>query len=227
MTFLYPPLSVSLAGGATSANQVLELAELVAIEADTTTIAEDTTSIDAKTPALGAAATVASVPVNIASDQTVPVSAAALPLPTGASTSANQTTANNSLSSIDGKITACNTGAVVISSGNVTVNALAPVDYLDAVLIDAAGTPITASSGNPLQVIASTAAAVKKIEINDTTGYLIGLYTGVALSEVLHTILPLGGGNVDVNLPSGTRVSLRALENSAIVVGQITFNCLG
>ncbi len=31
-------------------------------------------------------------------------------------TSANQTTANSSLSSIDGKITACNTGAVVISS---------------------------------------------------------------------------------------------------------------
>lgn len=37
-------------------------------------------------------------------------------LPTGAATSASQTTGNNSLSSIDGKITACNTGAVVVSS---------------------------------------------------------------------------------------------------------------
>lgn len=37
-------------------------------------------------------------------------------LPSGAATSANQTTANASLSSIDGKITAVNTGAVVISS---------------------------------------------------------------------------------------------------------------
>lgn len=41
-------------------------------------------------------------------------------LPTGASTAANQTTTNNSLSSIDGKITACNTGAVVVSSGTIT-----------------------------------------------------------------------------------------------------------
>jgi len=36
----------------------------------------------------------------------VPISAASLPLPTGASTSANQTTANSSLSSIDTKLTA-------------------------------------------------------------------------------------------------------------------------
>lgn len=47
---------------------------------------------------------------------TQPVSAASLPLPSGAATSANQTMANTSLSSIDGKITACNTGAVTVSS---------------------------------------------------------------------------------------------------------------
>lgn len=41
-------------------------------------------------------------------------------LPTGASTSALQTTGNSSLASIDGKITAVNTGAVVISSGTLT-----------------------------------------------------------------------------------------------------------
>lgn len=40
---------------------------------------------------------------------TVPVSAASLPLPTGASTEAT-------LSSLNGKVTACNTGAVVVSS---------------------------------------------------------------------------------------------------------------
>lgn len=48
-------------------------------------------------------------------------------LPTGAATSALQTTGNSSLStiagdttSLDGKVTACNTGAVVIASGTVT-----------------------------------------------------------------------------------------------------------
>lgn len=54
---------------------------------------------------------------------TQPISAAALPLPTGASTAANQTTGNTSLASIDGKVTACNTAAVVVASGSVTANA--------------------------------------------------------------------------------------------------------
>ena len=65
-------------------------ADTSSIATDASTIAGDTTSIDGKTPALGAAATAASVPVNIASDQTVPISAASLPLPTGAATAANQ-----------------------------------------------------------------------------------------------------------------------------------------
>lgn len=53
---------------------------------------------------LGTKTTANSTAVNIASDQTVPVSAASLPLPSGASTSALQTTGNTSLSSIDGKL---------------------------------------------------------------------------------------------------------------------------
>jgi hypothetical protein len=44
------------------------------------------------------------------------IDASSLPLPTGASTSAKQDTGNTSLASIDGKITAVNTGAVVVSS---------------------------------------------------------------------------------------------------------------
>lgn len=61
-------------------------------------------SIDAGIPAaLGAATIAASMPVNIASDQIVPISASSLPLPTGAATAANQATTNASLTSIDGK----------------------------------------------------------------------------------------------------------------------------
>ena len=51
-----------------------------ATEATLSTVAGDTTSLDAKAPALGAALIAASTPVNIASDQTVPISASALPL---------------------------------------------------------------------------------------------------------------------------------------------------
>jgi hypothetical protein len=69
-------------------------------------------SIDAGIPnALGAAVIASSMPVNIASDQVVPVSASALPLPSGASTSALQGTGNTSLSSIDTKLTSQATAA--------------------------------------------------------------------------------------------------------------------
>lgn len=64
-----------------------------------TTLSAIRTWVEART---GAKTTANSVAVNIASDQTVPVSAASLPLPTGAATSANQTTANTSLASIAG-----------------------------------------------------------------------------------------------------------------------------
>ncbi len=85
-------------------------------------------SIDGKTPALGQALAAASVPVVLTAAQlstltplttvavtgtfwqaTQPISAAALPLPSGASTEAT-------LSSLNGKVTAVDTGAVVVAS---------------------------------------------------------------------------------------------------------------
>lgn len=73
----YPASSSSSTGGATAANQVLEIADLDAI--------------NTKTPALGQAVMASSSPVVIASNQTaVPVSAASLPLPSGAATEATQ-----------------------------------------------------------------------------------------------------------------------------------------
>lgn len=83
-------------GAATSAKQDTEIASLA--------------SIDGKIPAQGQALMAASSPVVIASNQSaVPVSASALPLPSGAATEAT-------LSSLNGKVTAVNTGAVVVSS---------------------------------------------------------------------------------------------------------------
>lgn len=76
-------------GVATAANQATANTALSAIESNTANI-----------PSKGSATTANSLPVNIASDQTVPVSASSLPLPTGAATAANQTTANTSLATI-------------------------------------------------------------------------------------------------------------------------------
>ena len=77
---------------------------------NTSALALDATlsTMSGKLPAtLGAHVTAASMAVNIASDQTVPISAASLPLPAGASTSANQTTIGNQTTKInDGTNTA-------------------------------------------------------------------------------------------------------------------------
>ena len=54
---------------------------------------------------------------------TQPVSATSLPLPTGAATAAKQDTEIASLASIDGKITAVNTGAVVVSGSSLPTGA--------------------------------------------------------------------------------------------------------
>lgn len=79
-------------------------------------------NIDTKLPAsVGQKAMAASLPVVVASDQSaVPISAVSLPLPSGAATSANQTTGNSSLSSIDTKTPALGQ-AVMASSQPVAI----------------------------------------------------------------------------------------------------------
>lgn len=69
---------------------------------------------------LGQQASAASLPVVIASDQTVPISAASLPLPTGAATAALQTTGNTSLSSIDTKTPTLVSGRQPVDGSGVT-----------------------------------------------------------------------------------------------------------
>lgn len=80
----------------------------------------------AKQPAFGVAGSASTEVITvqgIASGTAQPISAASLPLPANAATDAKQDTGNTSLASIDGKITAVNTGAVVVASGSITANA--------------------------------------------------------------------------------------------------------
>lgn len=68
----YPAVNVSIpAGGATAANQVLEIAQLTAINSNTTGVATETTlsAINTKTPALGQALAAASTPVVLTAAQ--------------------------------------------------------------------------------------------------------------------------------------------------------------
>jgi len=133
-------VNLSGTGLATSALQTSGNAILTTIDADTGTIstnsgtiAGDTTSIDGKIPSLGTAAMAASSPITVATDDTQFgaigaasdvdgnihgqlrfIGEAVDGLETDIATIAGDTT------SIDGKITACNTGAI---AGTVTANA--------------------------------------------------------------------------------------------------------
>ncbi len=105
---------------------------------------------------------------------------------------------------------------------------LTVVDRLDADVLDASVSNIPASAAAPLEVVASTAAQVRKIYPIDDIGEYIGLYTGAAAAEVLACVLPLGGGEpIDLDIPAGTRLSLRHMKNTAISVGEISLNLIG
>ena len=199
---------------------------------------------------------------------TQPVSLASLPLPTGAATEAT-------LSSLDGKVTACNTGAVVVSSsalpsgaatestlsglntkvpsqgqalmaasvpvviasnqtaipvsGSFSASYLSVVDLLDANILDTSSTNIPGSASSPVQVIATTAAEIKALQLLDTTGAFVGVYVGGVGSEVLKLVMGPGSDQtVEHNIPAGSRVSLKRLDSTtAVSTGIVAINCLG
>lgn len=114
------------------------------------------------------------------------------------------------------------------SIGTVVVAGLDVVDLFDTPLLDTSGTNIPGSASNPVQVVASLAAAVKAVDIMDTTGGWIGLYTGAALSEVLKMVIGPGmDRTVEVAIPAATRISLRSLTTSAISSGEVSINFIG
>lgn len=116
----------------------------------------------------------------------------------------------------------------IISELQTNNSGLDVVDQIDTTpLLDTSVTNIPASASLPLEIVASTAADVKKIISVEDIGEYIGIYTGAAASEVLKAVLPLGGGELELNIASGTRVSLRAMENTAISTGKIAINFLG
>lgn len=103
---------------------------------------------------------------------TQPVSAASLPLPTGAATAANQTTANASLSSIDGKLTSPLAVNSTLQAGAATVGKVDQgVGGVSAWKVD--GSAVTQPVSNaslPLPAGASTSANQTTAITNQTNG---------------------------------------------------------
>lgn len=161
------------------------------------------------------------VPVSIAatvlvdnSGVTQPISAASLPLPTGAATAARQDTGNTSLSSLDGKVTACNTGAVTVSALPADVdirNLTAAADVVTVmggvgqtadvkVTLDSETVPVTGTFWQVTQPVSGTVSAnagTGTYQVGDA-GAVINLDAGGDVqADVLTVPAPLsttGGG---------------------------------
>lgn len=205
-------------GAATAANQATEIASLA--------------SIDAGIPAaLGAAVTASSMPVNIASDQVVPVSATTLPLPTGAATSANQTTEITSLQLIDDVPAAMNaafskgapamgqlddTSTTAATEDNVAPVRITPQRAIHTNLRNQAGTEVgtaaapvrtdpTGTTTQPVSYV-DVAPATQNITAQDTsTSTFVG-----ANSQNFYTGTPTAGSAASFALSSIRSVNIQA-----------------
>ena len=184
-------------------------------------------SIDAGIPnALGAATTANSMPVNIASDQVVPVSATSLPLPTGAATAALQTQPGVDI----GDVTVNN------ASG---ANAVNIQDGGNSITVDAASLPLpTGAATSALQttgntslglILANQTNATQKVQLVDGSGNVYGPADSDVDGEnhlpvsLIQDINVTSGNSSTSNLASGATFTGTAADTTGVAAIQINF----
>lgn len=219
----YPAVTVSIpAGGATAANQVLEIAQLTGIHSDTTsldgkTVHVDTGAVVVASSALPTGAATAAkqdtgntslASIDSKLTNPLPVSAALLPLPTGASTAANQTTGNASLSSIDSKLTS-----------PLTVTGPLTDTQLRATPVPVSGT-VTANAGSG--TFATSASQSGTWNITNISG-TVSLPTGASTSA-LQTSGNASLASIDTKTPALGQTAMAASTPVALASDQTPFS---
>lgn len=204
--WIFPPVSAVIAGGATEAKQDTIIVELNSINTDMDTLVAVDYATSAKQDTLIAvdyatqttlAALLTELQLKADLTETQPVSAASLPLPSGAATEAKQ----------DDIIT--------------QVTRLSPVDFLDSGVVDSSSSNIPAAG---LTVVASLAAECYEVEIIEDIGEFMTITDG---SDVVLAYLPLGGGKIKLNIAASTEIKLASVSGSTISLGKICINFLG
>lgn len=247
--FIFPRTPIDTTGLATEAtllqvetNTADTVTELQDVNTELDTQSTTLSSIDGKVltdAQLRAAPVAVNGPLTDAELRASPVDvqASSLPLPTGAATEttlasleAKDFATETTLSSLNSKDFASETTLVsaVQALDTIVASVARPgvAFSLDSVLIDTSSTNIPASSSLPLEIVSSTSADVVKLQTIEDIGEYIGLYIGPASSETFVAVLPLGGGELEITIGSGVRLSLRAMENTAISTGKIAINFL-
>jgi hypothetical protein len=155
-----------------------------------------------------------SSPVVIASDQsTIPVSAASLPLPTGAATAANQATEIASLASIDAGIPAALGQTLMAASMPVTI-----ASNQTAVPISAASLPLPTGAATEATLATRLAEATFTARINTLGQKTMAASTPVTLASDQSTLpisaasLPLPTGAATAALQTTGNASLASID---------------
>lgn len=160
-------------------------------------------------------------------------------LPTGAATAARQDTGNTSLSSIDGKITAVNTGAVVLAAGTAAFGKLAANSGVDIGDVDVTSQParvattdtITAKLATDAIQNGTTALTPKFVAIaasSSGNNTLLAAVTSKKIRVLAYNLM--GAGAVNAKFQSGAGgTDLTGLKYIAAAGGGICapFNPVG
>lgn len=176
------------------------------------------TLADPENPTSYVTLTGSSLNVNITT-ASIAVTAASLPLPTGAATSALQTTGNSSLSSIDGKITAVNTGAVVVSSSALPTGAAteSTLVALSAKVVN--GYSFHRSASNATTTIKSGAGVLKRVTVNTlgSASNTCTIYDNTAGSGTIIAVIDptLAQGTFEYDLVFSTGLTIVTATGSA------------
>ena len=112
-----------------------------------------------------------------------------------------------------------------IETNTATSSGASRLEVIDiSPLIDTASTNITVAT--PVQLIAAVSQDIFQVQSIEDIGEYMVLCVGAPGSEVDVAALPLGGGTVDVNIPSGSRISVRSLINT-VSNGNLIINAIG
>lgn len=181
-------------------------------------------TLNGKFGTLGQKAMVGSSPVVIASDQSaIPVSAASLPLPSGAATEATLSAMSAKLPATLGQHAMAASMSVALASDQSSIPVASYGNTpLQFVRNDYSSVNVTTSAYT--QLIASTSGITNVLEIFDSSGQTLKIAFGAAASEVdKFIVVPGGNGRMTVNIPAGTRISIKALSGNA-TSGEIDLN---
>jgi len=157
-----------------------------------------------------------------------------LPLPTGASTSALQTAGNSSLSSIDSKITAVNTGAVVVSSSvlptGASTSALQTTGNSSLSSIDSkitvvnTGAVVVSSSVLPTGASTSALQTTGNNSLSSIDGKTATLVSGRVPVDGSAVTQPISAASLPLPTGAATQTTLSSIDAKLSALGQNTMS---